>query len=358
MKKDRIYLNLYKKIFAAVALTALLLSTLASCQPGDGASTSSPDTSAPLSPATSDSASVADTTGTPSTGTPSTGASSGTESTTAPALPSLSIPDGAIDAAQAIIYDVTSRRVLYSRNQVIDGKTYPASTTKLFTSWLALQYLSPDEVVTAGDELSLLASDASIAYIKRGHKLTASMLVEAMMLPSGGDAAYVIAAAAGKKIYGSDSVSAETAVKAFVNEMNRRLAALGFSGTHFTNPDGYHDPDHYTTLEDMAGIAALALENSTIMKYTTLPSDRVIYASGQTNSWTNTNELIQPESLYYCADAIGLKTGSTDEAGYCVMTATKGQDGRYYIIGVFGATTSFSRFTDAAVLIEYVLGKR
>ena len=139
MKKDRIYLNLYKKIFAAVALAALLLSTLASCKPGDGASTSSPDTSAPLSPATSDSASVADTTGTPSTGTPSTGASSGTESTTAPALPSLSIPDGAIDAAQAIIYDVTSRRVLYSRNQVIDGKTYPASTTMLCTSWLALQ---------------------------------------------------------------------------------------------------------------------------------------------------------------------------------------------------------------------------
>ena len=259
MKKDRIYLNLYKKIFAAVALAALLLSALASCKPGDGASTSSPDTSAPASPATSDGTSVADTTGTPttgtpSTGTPSTGASSGTESTTAPELPSLSIPDGAIDAAQAIIYDVTARRVLYSRNQVIDGKTYPASTTKLFTSWLALQYLSPDEVVTAGDELSLLASDASIAYIKRGHKLTASMLVEAMMLPSGGDAAYVIAAAAGKKIYGSDSVSAETAVKAFVNEMNRRLAALGFSGTHFTNPDGYHDPDHYTTLEDMAGL--------------------------------------------------------------------------------------------------------
>ena len=184
------------------------------------------------------------------------------------------------------------------------------------------------------------------------------MLVEAMLLPSGGDAAYVIAAAAGRKIRGNEDISATAAISAFVGEMNSRLAALGLNGTHFCNPDGYHDPQHYTTLEDIAKIGALALENETIMKYTRLASDRVVYASGQTNNWKNTNELIQPDSLYYRADAIGLKTGSTDEAGYCVLTAARGDDGRIYIIGVFGASTSNARFADAGVLIDYATGKR
>ena len=196
------------------------------------------------------------------------------------------------------VEEVGSMNIMFK----IDGKVYPASTTKLFTAWVALQYLSPDDVITAGDELTLVASDASIAYVRRGHKLTAAMLVEGMLLPSGGDAAYVIAAAAGKKIRGNDNISAEAAIAAFVGEMNRRLEALGMTGTHFTNPDGYHDPEHYTTLEDIARIGALALENETIMKYATLASDRVTYASGQSNKWQNTNELIRPDSLYYCAD--------------------------------------------------------
>lgn len=287
---------------------------------------------------------------TPSGGTSAGASDTDVASTTEPA-PSIEVPVNAIDAAQAVIYDVSSGRVLFSRNGVIDGKVYPASTTKLFTAWVALQYLSPDEVITAGDELSLVASDASIAYIRRGHKLTAAMLVEAMLLPGGGDAAYVIAAAAGKKIRGNSDISAKSAVSAFVGEMNARAGAMGLSGTHFCNPDGYHNADHYTTLEDIARIGALALDNDTIMKYARTPQDNVIYASGQTNKWKNTNELINPESGFYRADAIGLKTGSTDEAGYCVLTATRDSAGRYYVIGVFGASTGDARFADAGKLI-------
>lgn len=345
-KHTKIY-NIIKRT-AAAALALLLTAALAACgtvtddvtTPGAPAGTSSPTVSGDSHITTAPQGSEADGTA------------------TAEPEETLNIPENTIDAAQAIIYDIAAKRTLFSRNGVIDGKVYPASTTKLFTAWVALQYLSPDDVITAGDELTLVASDASIAYVRRGHKLTAAMLVEGMLLPSGGDAAYVIAAAAGKKIRGNDNISAEAAIAAFVGEMNRRLEALGMTGTHFTNPDGYHDPEHYTTLEDIARIGALALENETIMKYATLASDRVTYASGQSNKWQNTNELIRPDSLYYCADAIGLKTGSTDEAGYCVMTAARNAEGKYYIIGVFGGSTGSARFADAAKLIDYALGRR
>lgn len=349
MKKTHAVKYKIKGLLSAVAGT-LMLAMLVSCTGGgDTPATSTGSVSTAVVPGTIGGPGVSGPVGTPA----NTDAS-----TTAPEPVKINIDEGSISAAQAIIYDVSARRALYSRNQVIDGKVYPASTTKLFTSWLALQYLSPEEIITAGDELSLLASDASIAYIKKGHKLSAAMLVEAMLLPSGGDAAYVIAAAAGKKILGNETASGKAAVDAFIAEMNRRLPQLGFNGTHFSNPDGYHSPDHYTTLEDIAGIAALALENKTIMQYAVLPTDRVQYASGQSNTWRNTNELIHPDSVNYCADAIGLKTGSTDEAGYCVITAAQGSDGRYYIIGIFGSSSYFSRFADAATLIGYALGKR
>lgn len=331
---------------AIFILLSIFITLLASCGiTGEDTGSSVPGQTTSARP---NETSRTDTTAPDSTtsGTPVSG-----EVTTEAPVPVIEVPANTIDAAQAVIYDVSARRVIYSYNGVIDGKVYPASTTKLFTAWVALQYLSPDEVITAGDELSLVASDASIAYIRRGHKLTAAMLVEAMLLPSGGDAAYVIAAAAGKKIRGNSEISAKSAISAFVGEMNTRLAALGLTGTHFVNPDGYHDPAHYTTLEDIARIGALALENETIMKYAKTPQDSVIYASGQTNKWKNTNALIDPESRFYRSDAIGLKTGSTDEAGYCVLTATRDSAGRYYVIGIFGASTGDARFLDAARLI-------
>ncbi len=332
-------------ILRAVAFIVALL-TLASCTPvqigGDETST----------PSASSSSSVTEQSGVPNT---SEDAENTSAVTSAPEL-TLDIPRGTLDAAQVIVYDTADRRAIYEYNGVIDGKVYPASTTKLFTALTALDILSPDDVITAGEELSLVASDSSIAYVRRGHRLTVSMLIEGMLLPSGGDAAYVLAAAAGRRLLGGAS-TAKREIEAFVEEMNRKLAALGLDGTHFTNPDGYHDPDHYTTLADIAKIGAMALENQTIMQYATLAQDRVIYASGESNNWQNTNKLIQPDSALYRADAVGLKTGSTDEAGYCLLTAKRGDDGRYYVVGIFGASTGDARFKDAAKIFDILDAK-
>ncbi len=97
---------------------------------------------------------------------------------------------------------------------------YPASTTKLLTALTALSILDPETVVEAGEEVRLIKEHSSIAYILPGHKLSVEMLIEAMLLPSGNDAAYVLAAACGKKLSADDGMQPQKAVDTFVSEMN------------------------------------------------------------------------------------------------------------------------------------------
>ena len=258
-----------------------------------------------------------------------------------------------IAARQYFVYDCESGSFLAISGEESD-KVYPASVTKLFSSFVALQYLDPEEVITAGDELDLIAEDSSLAYIQKGHMLTAEMLVEGMLLPSGNDAAYVLAAGAARKASGDDSMSATEAIEYFVNLMNTTANAMGMKDSHFSTPDGYHSDDHYTSLGDLATIARLALGNKTISTYTKTYEDDVKYASGQTITWKNTNHLINPYSEYYISTAIGLKTGYTDEAGNCLMSAFR-QGDRTVIIGVFGCPKGYGRFIDTATLYEKVV---
>ena len=205
----------------------------------------------------------------------------------------------------------------------------------------------------AGDELSLVKPGSSIAYISRGHSLTVEMLIEAMLLPSGNDAAFVLAAAAGREIAGDPNLSGTAAVEVFNQEMNREALRLGLMGTHFSNPDGYHAEDHYSCPRDVALIAALALKDPVISRYIGLQQDSVVFASGQHITWYNTNRLLNPDSPYYSPEAIGMKTGSTREAGNCLLAAFQ-RDGRKIVIGIFGSENKTDRYTDAMALLDAV----
>lgn len=256
----------------------------------------------------------------------------------------------AMDGSCIFVYDVTGGRMLCSKTAATD-KLYPASITKLYTAWLALKYLDPDTVVTAGEELSLVCSGSSLAYISRGCALTVEMLVEAMLLPSGNDAAYVLAAAAGRAIAGDDSLSGTLAVQRFVAEMNRETERLGMVNSNFTNPDGYHTGGHYSCPADMAIIGTLAMENGIILKYAGLEADAVTFASGEKITWYNTNRMVNKGTDQYCADAVGLKTGYTGEAGYCLLAAF--DDGeKQILVGIFGAEKNYPRYKNAAALWE------
>ena len=139
-----------------------------------------------------------------------------------------------VKAPQCYVYSVNTGTMLYlkGRGEIL----YPASTTKLLTIMYALTLLSPDELVTPGDELSLVGEFSTIAYVRPNHTLTVEMLIEGMLLPSGNDAAYVLAAAAGRKLTDDKTVNGVEAVGFFVEGMNSYAKTLGMTGSHFTSP--------------------------------------------------------------------------------------------------------------------------
>lgn len=254
-----------------------------------------------------------------------------------------------VSSPYCILINAKTNEILYM-NCDVNEKIYPASTTKLLTAIVALKYGDPKAVFTPGDELTLLASDSSRAYIKSQHSLTVEMLIEGMMLPSGGDAAYVLAAGIGRIIAKNEKMSGVDAVGVFVDEMNKYAEEHGLTGSHFTCPDGYHDDDHYTTLLDIMTISRCALDEPIIMKYAGLYRDDVRYASGHKNTWTNTNSLLDHDSRYFYENAIGLKTGTTDEAGCCLVSAAA-LGVREVLAGVFAAPNSGTRYNDSRTLL-------
>lgn len=260
-----------------------------------------------------------------------------------------SLMDIDIDSPQGFVYSVSDDTIIFTKGE--HKVVHPGSTTKLLSTVYALTILSPNEIITPGDELDLVKEGSSIAYINSAHKLSVEMLVEGMLLPSGNDAAYVLAAAAGRKLTNDPTIDGKRAVEAFINGMNAYAKEIGLCGTNFTCPDGYADETHYTTTEDMVIISRLALENNLIVKYASLPKDDVVYASGHTNTWHNTNKLLDPNSVYYNPYVIGLKTGSLDKE-YCLVFAFRFEDGREYIAGVFGHDEKNTRYEDALAIIK------
>ena len=251
---------------------------------------------------------------------------------------------------QLLVYDATNDEILFMDTRE-GAKLYPASTTKLFSAYVALQHLQSDEVITAGKELELVPDGSSVAYIGKGHKLYVRTLVEGMMLPSGNDAALVLATAAGRRIAENETLEPADAVAVFVQEMNRMAEELGFERSHFSNPDGWHTGSHYTCLSDMARIAKLALENKTIAAYMRKGEDDVVFASGQSITWKNTNLFLNTEKGFYRSDAIGMKTGFTRQAEYSLMSAFK-CGSRTLVVGAFGYEDEFQRYRDVSQVVK------
>ncbi|MBQ3489845.1 MAG: D-alanyl-D-alanine carboxypeptidase [Clostridia bacterium] len=254
-----------------------------------------------------------------------------------------------IESPQGFVYDVQKNQFVFTKgeNKVI----YPGSTSKLLTALFSLSVLPKETVITAGEELSFVKEGSSLAYIKKGHRLTVEMLVEAMLLPSGNDAAYVLAAAVGHALQ-EDLPNEAEAVAVFIQGANAYAKEIGLCGTVLTVPDGYAEEEHYTTTEDMAILARHALENETIRKYASMHKDFVTYASGHTNTWENTNLLLNPQSKYYSPYATGLKTGSI-QGEYSLVFSFRLDDGREYIVGLFGANQKNARFRDANLIISF-----
>lgn len=257
--------------------------------------------------------------------------------------------EGEINSSYAIVYDVQSDEVLFAKNA--EEKCYPASTTKILTAALVLEYADANMQFTAGDELDLVSPESSLANLNNGSVLDLEMMIDALMLPSGNDAAYCAASNIGRVIADNENLNADKAVKYFVAQMNERLKGIGAENSHFENPDGFHDDNHYTTAMDMLKISLYATQFEGVRNSAAKPSRNVTFLSGEQIYWENSNKLIHEYSDCYYMYANGLKTGMTDQAGYCVV-ATANRFGHDIVVVVLGGPASDKRWNDTLWLLD------
>lgn len=338
-----------KRLFSALLVFALLAGAFAH---GQSIPISGVDESQPPSTAVTQPASLPDTPAEPLP--PSAGPTEQQAVFQLPAWKFITLPR--LSAKEFFIYDTALEDFLYISDKT-DKQLYPASTTKLFTTYVALQHLSKSDVVTVGSELNYVQWDASRVGFQKGDKVTVEALAYGALLPSGCDASYILAAAAGKAILGDKNATARNAIDAFMAECNRLAEKLGMVKTHFVTPDGYHDAQHKISMQGFVIIGKLCLEHKLIGKIVSTVQTTITYTRGggsYSKTLKNTNYTIRSDSEYYQENCVGLKTGFTDKAGYCLLTAYK-VDGRYILIGVFGCKDSEDRFEDANKLFNTYL---
>lgn len=260
--------------------------------------------------------------------------------------------DPVISGTHAFVYDMASSTYLYSYGSKNEHLA-PASITKLFSAFVALQYMELDTVVTAGEEVSWIDPQSSRAWMYQGQRISVKHLIQGMIIPSGNDAAYILAVAAGRKIAGDPDLGARAAYDTFVAEMNRQAAIFKLTGSHFMNPDGIDEDGHYTTLADLVTIGQLALRTPAIREAAATNYIAVTFASGESVEWSNSNKLIRTSyPAYYQEDACGLKTGSTENAGNCLLSAFR-KGNNYLLICVMGCPKYDGRFEDTITLYKH-----
>lgn len=251
-------------------------------------------------------------------------------------------------ATRYFAYDLRENAYIRTQGDV-NEKLYPASITKLLTSHTVLQYMDPEETVVVGDALTLVEADSSVADLQEGDVLTVEQLIAAMMLPSGNDAAQVAAVATGRAIAGDETLPCEEAKQVFVRAMNAQAEILGMENSNFVNPDGWHNEEHYTTMDDLVTLCREVLKNKTILKYTSLAEETVLLGERELE-WKNTNFLLHEGGEAYVPSTIGLKTGYTEAAGGCLVSAFFKTD-RIILIGVFGGPGfTMDRYLDTVTI--------
>lgn len=247
-----------------------------------------------------------------------------------PAKPVFPDPPATKAVAAAVINGDTGQ--LYGeKNGLL--KVYPASTTKILTCIIALEEgrdrLNQDTVVTP----LAMAQDGTNLGVRPDMPISLHEVLHGMMLVSGNDAAVAVAETVGGS-YGR-----------FVEMMNEKAASIGAAHSHFANPNGLTNPDHYTTAEDMVKIAAYAMKNPDFRAIVREPVHKMVYRDGMYRLVENRNEFLK--SGY--AGANGIKTGTTDAAGDCLIASAE-RDGTLIIVGVYNDD---KRWDDVKAWLDY-----
>ena len=254
-----------------------------------------------------------------------------------------------VSAGAAILIDSSSEKILYSKNET--EKMYPASTTKILTAILTIENCNLDDTVTVPYEaISTIPSGYSIASLQVGEQLTVHQLLQLMMVHSANDAANVLA----YHVSGS--------IEDFATLMNYKVEELGLKNTHFTNPSGMHDDNHYTTAYDLAIIMKYCMKNTTFrtiagLKYCIIPATNKY----EERVFNTTNELLiystsDVSSNYYYEYAIAGKTGYTTQAKNCLVSVSSKDDLELICVvlsaGLYSDNLS-AKFVDTKTIFNY-----
>ena len=251
--------------------------------------------------------------------------------------------DFSVDAKASLVVETNSGKIIHQDNAEVQN--YPASVTKILTAIIVLEKCELNDIVTVTKSaISNIPSGYVIAPLLEGEKLKVEDLLYALMLKSSNDAAYVLA----EHVGGSED--------GFSEMMNKKAKEIGCKNSHFVNPNGIHNDNHYTTAYDMYLIAKYAMKNEKFVKIVstyqyTLPvtnkyrkNDRIM---------KNTNNFVNPTNKYYDEYVKGIKTGTTLQAGNCLITSTS-KNGFDVITVILGAKTSDSKFSETKKMINYV----
>lgn len=252
-------------------------------------------------------------------------------------------------AEAVILIDANTGNVLFEKNS--EKVMYPASTTKIMTALVALDAvkngeISLDQPLTlsqaAYDSLDI---DGSSIALKVGESMSLEGLLQGLLIASGNDAAMVIAEGIGGT------------AEEFVMRMNEKAKALGLENTSFVNPHGLHHKDHHTTAKDMAKLARAAMQNPTFQgivecAHIYLPATNM----SDKRYFINTNNLVSlmRYPYYFYDKATGIKTGSTSEAGYCLVSSAEDK-GKSVISVVFNAEDIAISHNESKEILQYGL---
>ena len=236
--------------------------------------------------------------------------------------------DDGVTAEAAAVFAVDGQTTVSSRNAF--ERLHPASTTKVMTALVAIKYGNLEDLVEVTEEAMVTEAGATLCGIQPGDVLTMEQLLYGLMLPSGNDAGAAIAIHMSKNIEG------------FSKLMNEEAARLGATGTHFTNPHGLTEAEHYTTAYDLYLIfnEALKYEEFRIITGSTVyPAKYQNKDTGEViKNWEGSNQFMNgkretPDGLTVFAG----KTGTTNAAGYCLVMASRDEQDREYISVVLKA---------------------
>lgn len=256
-----------------------------------------------------------------------------------------------LSAQYVYALDSSNGQILFDKNST--SKCYPASTTKILTSIVAIESINLDTTFTVGNEINLAEEGSSLAYLVQGEEISLKDLLYGLMLPSGNDAAYTIAVNVARILTGNPILTDNEAVTYFVNLMNEKAQEIGMVNSHFEVPDGYHNKNHYVTAQDMMRLLIYAQRVDILKQVASTQSYSTTALTGQEHTWINTNKLLNQNSSYYYEGVNGFKTGFHDDAGNCLIVTANINSREVFLI-IMKSETDDTRYQDATTLLDSI----